>query len=314
MMGRWGGLAYNYFDSISDCGSTPPPPMPTFRVPASTTNLGHGFDCLGMALGLYNTIAVEPSGDTVTAPDAADPGLAILAERMRVTCARAWKRHLPGFMVRVRGDVPIARGMGSSSTILLGVAAGCQTIADRPFDRSELITLAAEVEGHPDNVAAACLGGFTIAGDVGGSLRTTRFDPPADLGCVVCIPDFEVKTSEARRILPSVLSKVDHIRGLQHTALIVAALARGDLAGLSGLFANAWHEGHRAALNPHLAALRTAAEQQGALGTILSGSGSTVLSFVRKGQRLFASGVPTGIGACRVLEVSPDAGGIMAVD
>jgi homoserine kinase len=287
--------------------------MPTFRIPASTTNLGHGFDCLGMALGLYNTITVESSGDVVSAPEAADPGLAILAERMRATCARAWKRPLPGFSVRVRGDVPIARGMGSSSTILLGVAAACQTFASRPFDRAELIALAAEVEGHPDNVAAACLGGFTVVGDVGGSLRTARFDPPADLACVVCIPDFEVKTSEARKILPGELSKADHIRGLQRTALIVAALARGDLAGLKGLFSDAWHEGHRAALNPHLNALRNAAEQQGALGTILSGSGSTVLCFVRKGQRLFASGVPAGIGACRVLPVSPDAGGVTAV-
>jgi len=303
---------YNYFNSILNYGQLLNR-MPTFRVPASTTNLGHGFDCLGMALGLYNTIAVEPGGDTITAPDAADPGLVHLAERMRATCSRAWKRPLPGFSVRVRGEVPIARGMGSSSTILLGVAAACQTLAQRPFDRVELIALAAEVEGHPDNVAAACLGGFTVVGDVNGQLRTARFAPPPDLTCVVCIPDFEVKTSEARRILPGELSKAEHIRGLQRTALIVAALAHGDLAGLSGLFADAWHEHHRAALNPHLAALRTAAEQQGALGTILSGSGSTVLCFVRAGQRLFASGVPAGIGACRVLPVSPDAGGILVV-
>jgi len=133
-------------------------PMLRFRVPASTTNLGHGFDCLGMALGLANTISVEPGGDAVSAPGASDPGLVTMAERVRAACAAAWRVALPGFAVRVAGEVPIARGMGSSSTILLGVAAACQQMAGRPFARGELIPIAAAIEGHPDNVTAACLG------------------------------------------------------------------------------------------------------------------------------------------------------------
>jgi homoserine kinase len=254
--------------------------MPTFRIPASTTNLGHGFDCLGMALGLYNTVTVESGGAVVTAPGSADPGLAAMAERMRAACAQSWGRELPGFTVQVAGDVPIARGMGSSSTILLGVAAACQRFAGRPLDRHELVELAAGVEGHPDNVAAACLGGFTVVGRVGGALRAARFAVPGDLRAVVAIPPFEVKTSEARAILPGQLSRAEHVIGLQRSALIVAALAQGDAAALAGCFADAWHEGHRARLNPGLVAARAAAEAAGAYGTILSGSGSTVLSFV----------------------------------
>lgn len=252
--------------------------MLRFRVPASTTNLGHGFDCLGMALGAGNTITVQelPAG----APEpATDAGLRAMTERIRTACAAAWQRPMPRVTVRIDGDVPIARGMGSSSTILLGVAAACQALAGRPWRREELLPLAAEVEGHPDNVAAACLGGFTVVGAVAGGLRWARFDVPDALRAVVAIPPFEVKTSEARAILPRQLTRAESVLAVQRTALIAAALARGDLDGLRGLFAEAWHERHRATLNPGLLEARAAAADAGALGTILSGSGSTVLSF-----------------------------------
>ena len=258
--------------------------MPSFRVPASTTNLGHGFDCLGIALDCANTISVDPGGDVVTAPDAADPGLVTMAGRVRDACAAAWRVALPGFAVRVTGDVPIARGLGSSSTILLGVAAACQRLAGRPFARAELIPLCAALEGHPDNVTAACLGGFTVVGAAPEGLRFARFAVPAHLVAVIAIPPFEVKTSEARRILPQQLSRAEAILGLQRTALITAALAAGETGALRGLFDDAWHEGHRAALNPGLVAARAAAREAGAIGTILSGSGSTVLSFVERDQ------------------------------
>lgn len=289
--------------------------MLRFRVPASTTNLGHGFDCLGIALGCANTVSVEPGGDGVSAPGAADPGLAAMAVRVREACTAAWGVALPGFAVRVTGDVPIARGMGSSSTILLGIAAACQRLAGRPLARAELIPLAAALEGHPDNVTAACLGGFTIVGAAPEGLRFARFAVPAHLVAVIAIPPFEVKTSEARRILPQQLSRGEAILGLQRTALITAALAAGETGALRGLFDDAWHEGHRAALNPGLTAARTAAREAGAIGTILSGSGSTVLSFVERDRAetvrdaMRASYAGAGIDvAARVLEF--DAAGL----
>ncbi len=271
--------------------------MLRYRVPASTTNLAHGFDCLGMALGLFNTVAIEPGGSAVSAPGAADDGLARFASQVRELCASTWGVTLPGFAVTVAGEVPIARGLGSSSTIILGVAAACQELAGRPFDRLELIRLGAIIEGHPDNVAAAALGGFVVVGDIAGELRCQRFDPPAGLTCEVIIPDFEVKTAEARRVLPGTLSKADHVRGLQHTALIVAALARGDIDGLRGCFVDGWHEQHRAALNPHLTALRSSPHNHdpSVIGTFLSGSGSTV---IRLRREPFSGGV------------RPDAGGM----
>lgn len=262
------------------------PAMLRYRVPASTTNLGHGFDTLGMALALYNDVIIEPnSTGQISAPGAADAGLAVFAERVRAACEQRWQTSLPGFSVRIEGKVPIARGLGSSSTIVLGVAAACQNLAKRPFDKHELIQIGAEIEGHPDNAAAACLGGFVIVGEVNGVLRCQRFDPPADLGCEVIIPDFEVKTADARKVLPDTLSKSDHIRGLQRTALIIGALAKGDSEGLRHCFNDAWHEHHRTKVNPHLTALRTEGEAQGAIGTFLSGSGSTVIRLYLHSQR-----------------------------
>jgi homoserine kinase len=259
--------------------------MPTFRVPASTTNLGPGFDCLGIALGAANLVRVEPgSGQAVTAPGAADAGLAAMAATVRDACAARWGVALPGFSVTVGGDVPIARGMGSSSTILLGVAAACQRFAARALDKPELMAIAAALEGHPDNVAASCMGGFTVVAELPTGLRCARFAVPGELVAVVAIPPFEVKTSEARRILPQELSRADAVRSLQRTALITAALAAGRAEDLRGLFDDAWHERYRAALNPGLGEARAAALAAGAIGTIISGSGSTVLSFALRGQ------------------------------
>jgi len=262
--------------------------MPTYRVPASTTNLGHGFDCLGIALGLANHISVTLGGTVVSAPAAADPGLQPMAEQVRAACAQAWGVAIPGFAVRVTGEVPIARGMGSSATILCGVAAACRDLAGLPADPRAILEIAAAIEGHPDNVAAAVLGGVTVVGAVTCEGKTrlqwAKIDVPEILTAVVAIPPFEVKTSEARKILPHELSRADAIRGVQRTALITAALAQGRAADLRGLFADAWHERFRAPLNTGFVEARTAADAAGAVGTIISGSGSTVLSFAPLAQ------------------------------
>jgi len=259
--------------------------MLRFRVPASTTNLGHGFDCLGIALAAANTISVEPASTTmVSAPGAPDHGLQRMATTVRDACAKRWSVPLPGFTVRVGGDVPVARGMGSSSTIFLGVAAACQQLAGRPFAKQELLEIAAAEEGHPDNAVAACMGGFTIVAATPQGLRWSRFAVPSDLVAVVAIPPFEVKTSEARRILPQQVERAELVRSLQRSALITAVLASGRISELTGLFDDAWHEQYRATVNPGLIEARAAAHQAGAMGTILSGSGSTVLSFSQRAR------------------------------
>ena len=250
--------------------------MLRFRVPASTTNLGHGFDCLGMAIGLFNLVTVR---ERAASDPAGDPALARMAEAVRSAATRAWGKTLPALAVTVAGEVPVARGLGSSATILVGLSAACRRLAGLGADPEAVAAVAAEVEGHPDNVAAASLGGATACAAVGGALRILRFAVPRDLHAVLVIPDREVATSEARRVLPATPTRAEAVRALQRTALILAALAQGRPDALAGLFDEAWHEAHRAALNPTLPRYRACAARAGAVGTILSGSGSTVLAF-----------------------------------
>lgn len=251
------------------------------RVPGSTSNLSHGFDCMGAALDLANTVTVSPlENDRIEAA----AGLDELAGAIRSRCAEAWSTSLPGCAVAITGSVPISRGLGSSSTVFLGLAAAFQRLVGRSTDRAELIRLGIAWEGHPDNVTAACLGGFTISGVVAGEPRWQRFAPPDHLHAVLAIPDREVRTAEARQVLPEQLSRAEAVTGWQRSALITGALATGHAGALAGLFGDGWHERHRSDLNPGFVEARRAAGRAGALGTIISGSGSTVLSFVLRAQ------------------------------
>lgn len=292
----------------------------TIRVPGSTSNLGHGFDCLGMAVAIHNRISVTTtSDDRISCPEAADPGLAAMARRVREACARAWRQPVPGLEIRVAGEVPMSRGLGSSATVLLGLGAACQLACERPLDRDELVRLGTEWEGHPDNVAASCLGGFTAAGDTSVGLVYQRQPVPADLVGVVAIPDHSQRTDAARGVLPGQLSREEAVIGWQRSALIVAAIAAGNLDGLRHCFADAWHERYRASMNPGLQRARDAAEGAGALGCFLSGSGSTVLALSRPSEQTAVAAAMSSAYrdlaiACDVRAVHFDNDGLTVLD
>jgi homoserine kinase len=243
-----------------------------FQVPASTTNLGHGFDCFGVALNASNQISariVETAGDDT---------LSQMVESCRAYCAQRWGKTVPFLKISISGDVPIARGMGSSSTIYAAAIAACQISSGSSLDLDEIIRCGSELEGHPDNICAAVLGGFTIIASVNGQLQWLRFPVPASLQAVISIPNFEVKTSEARKVLPQQFSKAEGIMAIQRCSMISAAMVSGQIDRLHGLFNDAWHEHYRASLNPGLHICRDAAESAGAIATFLSGSGSCILS------------------------------------
>lgn len=250
------------------------------RVPGSTSNLSHGFDCMGIAVAEYNTVTVAVTADdAVRTPDSADPGLQRFAEKVHRECAAAWSADLPGIEVRIAGAVPISRGLGSSATVLLGIAAACQRLAGHRLDREELVHLGVRWEGHPDNICAACMGGFTVAAQGSDGLHWQRLSVPAALRAVIAIPATRQGTDEARAVLPDSLSRAEAVRGWQRSSLITAAFATGDIDALPGLLGDGWHEQYRAPLNPGLREAQVAAARAGALGAILSGSGSCVLTF-----------------------------------
>lgn len=285
----------------------PPDPV-TVRVPATTSNLGPGYDCLGVALGLANRITVQALAMT---DEWVHPVHPMAAEVARAFFARA--REVPEFPIlwSAEGDVPTSRGLGSSVTLRLGLAAGLNRLAGEPLDRDGLFALCAGLEGHPDNAAPAVFGGFTVS--AGNDVRPLRFGVGPELRFVLLIPDFEVRTVEARALLPASVSRPAAVASAARACRITAAFAARDYAALRGAFADeAFHEPHRRPLVPFLPAVVAAGEAAGALGGFLSGSGSTVccLTLENPGAVAAAMLAACGLPGARVLVTTADETGM----
>jgi homoserine kinase len=254
----------------------------TVRVPATSANLGPGFDTLGIALSLYNRV-------TVTLGRSDDS----LNEMMRGAAAaffRAAKRKPLPVSVRVRGDVPISRGLGSSVTVRLGVVAGLNKLLGEPLSTERLLEVVTELEGHPDNAAPALLGGFVASGMIGSEVRTCRIAVPPKLKFVAIIPHIEIETAKARQVLPARVTLHDAVSNVNRVALIVGAFANRDYTNLRGVFWDNFHQPYRQGLLPPLFDVIRAGETAGALGGWLSGSGSTILCMtIRDAGRVAAA-------------------------
>jgi homoserine kinase len=242
----------------------------TVQVPASTTNLGPGFDCLGVALQIWNRTRVcRVNGSSTSAsprPKMVDEAAQAFFSNSRISPFE--------FNWSLEGDVPPARGLGSSVTLRLGVLLGLNQLSDNVYSTSEIKQLCDQLEGHPDNTAAALNGGFTIVNARRNVVQ--RFEVSSDLHFVLFIPDFEVTTSEARKVLPATYPRADIVENLANVALIAAAFASHDYGSLRDAFNDHLHEPYREPLVPMLRDLVHAGQKAGALGGFLSGSGSTI--------------------------------------
>lgn len=254
----------------------------TIRVPGTTSNLGSGFDTLGLALRIYNHVTVEPCDGRrvgITSPiseDARDGATRMVAEAARYFFKRTRKPAF-GFSIAITGDVPVARGLGSSTTVQLGLLAALNELTGAGLDKQGVFELVNVLEGHPDNCAPATFGGFTVAGPVGKGVRVLRFPVPRQARFVTLVPDFEVKTSDARRLLPAEYPKADLVHSLNRVALVSSAFASGNLAALRDLFDDRVHQPWRTPLIPQLPKVIQAGVRAGAIGGWLSGSGSTIM-------------------------------------
>ncbi len=252
------------------------------RVPATTANLGPGFDTLGVALCLYNRVHVRFAtnhGVVFGGPMPADlkrPATDMVC-KAAMSFFAAIKRKPRGIEVDVDGAVPIARGLGSSVTIRLGVVAGLNALYDNPLSPDDLLRITSDLEGHPDNAAPALRGGFVVSTVVGGTPRICRFELPRKLKFVAVIPEFEISTEKAREILPRHVKFRDAVENIRATAMLTAALATRQFDLLPGIFVDRLHQPFRLKLLPELYDVIAAGENAGALGGWLSGSGSTVV-------------------------------------
>lgn len=245
----------------------------TVRVPGTTANLGPGYDCLGIALGLSNEVTVFRGAPETPEHSQAtrQPGEKMAEE----VCASFFsKTGLEPFPVgwTVAGEVPPSRGMGSSVTVRLGLLAGLNALAGGVLSRDALFELCAALEGHPDNAAPAAYGGFTVAGGP----VVARFEVSPAVSFVLLIPDFEVSTPAARQVLPRQLDHSAAVLSCANACRITAAFASQNYALLRGAFRDGLHQPFRHSLIPFLSDVIAAGEKAGALGGFLSGSGSTI--------------------------------------
>jgi homoserine kinase len=281
-------------------------------VPASSANLGPGYDCLGVALPLRNTVDVERRAGPleVTVTGAGAETLPADATNLVVrSFAKVWEGPLDGLAFHMQNEVPLQAGTGSSSAAIVAGLAAALALQGLPHAEAELIGLAAPLEGHPDNVAAAIAGGFTLAMD-GARPMLRRIDPPSGLAFVLALPDHELCTTESRKRLRPEVPRADAVFSLQRTALLVLALLRGDLEALPLALDDRLHQPDRAILTPMFCSIQEHLAELGAFGCTLSGAGPATLLWVaaeRAGE--IAGQLSALLPEAKVLALAPEPSG-----
>ncbi len=260
----------------------------TVTVPGTTANLGPGFDCLGAALTIYNRFtftALDQSPGTVQITvkgqeaDRVSTDASNLAYQAFAYYFQQREMTVPAVALEIDLDVPLARGLGSSSTAIVGGLLGANALADNPVDQAAIAAMAIAMEGHPDNVVPALVGGCQLAatGDDGqATLCPVPWHP--DMTPVVVIPDFELSTAEARRVLPATYSRADAIFNTAHLGLLLRGLETGNGDWLRVALHDRIHQPYRQTLIPGYAEVAQAAQAAGAYGLVISGAGPTLLA------------------------------------
>ena len=259
----------------------------TVSVPASTSNLGPGFDCLGLALDLRNELTVElREGPGVTLVELHGEGAKTLSRgesNLLVQAARlVLPKRLPGHLVfKAVNRIPLGRGLGSSAAAAVaGLWAGAHLFGTLSRSEDELEDLAVKLEGHPDNVAPCVHGGLTASLSLNGRSTAQRLNIHPSFSAVVGVPDFQLATKKARAALPKKVPLADAVFNTSRAILLVRALETGRTRGLDALMDDRLHQPYRARLVPGLKDALAAAVKAGAAGAALSGSGPAVFALV----------------------------------
>lgn len=263
-------------------------PVATVTVPATTANLGPGFDCIGAALSLYNRFQFTPmEGDEPTVQFQVTGTEADRVQRDKSNLAyQAFCRvydHLnqtpPPVEIAIQLGVPLARGLGSSATAIVGGLLGANLLAGSPLSADDIMKLAIAMEGHPDNVVPALVGGCQLSAlDAQDNWLTVPIPWHTDIVPVIAIPNFELSTAEARRVLPKDYSRADAIFNTAHLGLLIRALETGQTDWLSAALQDRIHQPYRKALITGYEAVHAAAMSVGAYGLVISGAGPTLLA------------------------------------
>lgn len=257
------------------------PSSVTVRVPATSANLGPGFDCLGLALDIWATITVAVEGPAETSDDAM--GAMALTAARRVF-DKAGRETPGGLSARYEGDVPIARGLGASALARVGGALGANALGGEPFDHEVLLALVTDLEGHADNAAPALFGGLQVSVVDDGRVLHAGVVLPDGLSAVLFVPELRMPTRESRKLLPAHLSRQDAVQNAGRAALLVAALAAGRFELLDAATQDRLHQKPRSKLFPAMFHIFDAAKAAGAHCAYLSGGGSTICALASENE------------------------------
>lgn len=262
------------------------------RAPATTANLGPGFDCLGMALDLWNLLEVRQAGEAVDgqplvqiigegADELATDQSNLVYQAMGFLFREA-DQEMPPIRLCCRNQIPLSRGLGSSAAAIAGGLVAANALCAHNFSANDLLEMAATLEGHPDNVAAALLGGLQLVVlDQEQRLFTAPIDVPPDMQAVLFIPELRIATADARKVLPVQVSMADAVHNMSRIALLVAGMGTNHPEYLKVATQDRLHQPYRQPLFPAMKGIFAAAQDAGALGVFLSGSGSTILALTQ---------------------------------
>ena len=257
--------------------------MIRIQVPATSANLGSGFDSLGIALTLYNQVWMEEDDkldisckDSVVVPTDESNLIYWAVKQLYQECGR----KLPGLRLIQENNIPLARGLGSSSACIVAGILGANRLLGNPFSRSDPINLAAKIEGHPDNTSPAIEGGLVTSAMEGGRIYSVSVPVSDKLQFAVFIPPFELKTEMARSVLPETYSRADVVYNLSRSALMTASLFSGKLENLRVAVGDRIHQPYRSGLIENFDNVFRMSYELGSLGTYISGSGPTIIAMV----------------------------------
>lgn len=258
------------------------------RVPATSANLGPGFDCLGLALDLWNEaefrvegsgVVVEVNGEGADVLPRGPENLVAMAALRLIE--KVGEPEPPGLHIRCSNAIPLGSGLGSSAAAVVMGLVGANHLLGEPFSREEILAIATEMEGHPDNAAAALCGGLTAAVKTTSGVICRKIDADG-LKLAIAVPKFGLPTQAARAALPLQVSMGDAVFNLSRSVLVVEALRSGDLELLAQVADDRLHQAYRLPLIPGAETARKAALEAGAVACVLSGAGPSLLAVVRE--------------------------------
>jgi homoserine kinase len=259
--------------------------MVTVRVPATTANLGPGFDVLGLALNLYNYVEMEFCAEGLIIEVEGEGGSGIPRDQTNIVyqaAQRVWQKcnyDCKGVKIKLTNNIPLARGLGSSAAAITGGIVAANALLGYPLTGEELLQVATNFEGHPDNVAPALLGGLVISVMDEEQVFSHKVSLQTKLQIGAVIPHFTLSTKNGRQVLPQQVSREDAIFNIGRTALLVAAFLQGNYDLLQYGMQDRLHQPYRSSLIPGMESAFQKAKEAGAQGVTLSGSGPTLVAF-----------------------------------